>query len=193
MRWLFLVVHFVAEIILFAAEVHIYVAMVRMAGFCIPRSLVSPLSSKSLSEYWGRYFFYFKEMLADIFFFPTFQRYFRKSVRIRIAFATIAAAFFGNIMFDLIPRLPEMASHGWYSVFEDFYSYTIYACILTVGLIVSQIRKKETVPEDGWFFHHVWPRIQVLGFFMILEVFDDSVGAAPVEDRIRYFFSLFGI
>ncbi len=192
-RWLILAVYFMAEVMIFAAEIHLLVAIVRMAGFHVPRGMVNPLASRTLTEFWGRYFFYFKEMLADIFFFPAFQRYFKKSPRLRIAFATFAAAFVGNILFDFVPRLPEMSLYGVSTIVEHFYSYTIYAALLTTGLIASVLSTSRPDPEQGWFAYHVAPRIRVIGFFMLLQIFADSTGSLPVGERIMFFLSLFGI
>lgn len=191
--WSVLITYFMAELITLAFYTHLFVAIVRMAGFQIPRGMVSPLFSRSISGFWGRYLFYFKEMLADIFFYPTFQRFFKKTPKLRIAFATFIAAFFGNILFDFIPVLPNIAIDGVIETIDNYYSYTFYAALLTMGLIVSQLWSKPPKPEHGYLRYNVLPRVQVIGFFIILQVFDDSTGVIPLEDRIEFFLSLFGV
>ena len=65
--------------------------------------------------------------------------------------------------------------------------------LLTAGLIVSQLSSTGPAKPRNWFSDQVLCRVQVIGFFVILEVFDDSLGAASVEARFDYFVSLFGI
>lgn len=192
-RWMILAADFLAQIIIFGASIHIFVAVIRMLGFNIPRGMARPLSSRTMSEFWARYLFYFKEILADFFFYPTFQRYFKKYPKLRLAFATFMAAFVGNVLFDLISDSPSFAIKGFWQTIEAFYSYTIYAAALTAGLIWSQIAQKKPDPRDGWLRYDVIPRVQVLLFYGLLQVFDDSSGAVPVGERIDFFFSLFGV
>ena len=167
--------------------------MIRMAGFGVPRGMARPLSSRTMSEFWSRYLFYFKELLADFFFYPTFQRFFKNHPRLRLVFATFMAAFVGNILFDVISEAPSFAIYGFMDKLEDFYSYTIYAALLTAGLIWSQLGQKRTTAKDGWLRHDVVPRVQVIVFFALLQIFDNTEGLVPVWDRVSFLASLFGV
>lgn len=191
--WAIVGAAFLAQIIVFGAYIHAFVAVIRMAGFKVPRGMAKPLASRTISEFWGRYLFYFKELLADFFFYPAFQRYFKRFPRLRMAFATFAAAFVGNILFDVISNSPYFATRGFLSMMEDLSSYIIYAAILTVGLIWSQLAQKRPKREDGWWRYDVLPRVQVIVFYALLQVFDDTSGLVPVGERITFFFSLFGV
>lgn len=192
-RWLILSVSFLSELVAFAASIHVFVSVIRMAGFGIPRGMAKPLSSRTMSEFWSRYLFYFKELLADFFFYPTFQRFFKNHPRLRLAFATFMAAFVGNIVFDLISDSPGFAINGFMETIQNFYSYTIYAGALTVGLIWSQLAQRRTTAKDGWLRHNVVPRVQVILFFALIQVFDNNDGLVPVGDRISFLISLFGV
>ncbi|MEO0544487.1 MAG: hypothetical protein AAFY99_11770 [Pseudomonadota bacterium] len=192
LRWAAVGIDFMAVVVFMGAAVHATVATIRMAGFCIPRGMVRPLASRSIAEFWGRYLFYFKEMLVDFFFYPAFRRFFKSSPKLRMAFATFCAAFIGNILFDLIHVLPLMARDGFWAIMDRYVSYTLYAGIMTIGIIWSQLANKPK-PEDGWFRYDVLPRVQVIGFFALLQVIDDSFGDAPVADRLAYYGSLVGV
>ncbi|WP_420408789.1 hypothetical protein [Hoeflea sp.] len=192
-NWAALFVHFVEKVFLVGASIHALVALIRVIGFGIPRGMVSPLASRTISEYWGRYLFYFKELLSDFFFFPTFQRFFKSYPRLRIAFATFMAAFVGNVLFDMISDAGTFGLEGFGDTIEKYYSYTLYAGLLTVGIIWSQIWQSKPRAEDGFFRYQVWPRVIVIGFFALLQVFDDSSGIVPFEDRLVFFLSLFGV
>lgn len=192
-RWLILAVTFLSELVAFAVSIHVFVAVIRMAGFGVPRGMAKPLSSRTMSEFWSRYLFYFKELLADFFFYPTFQRFFKNHPRLRLAFATFMAAFVGNILFDVISGSPGFAIDGFVDTMDNFYSYTVYAAALTAGLIWSQLAQKRTTAKDGWLRHDVLPRVQVILFFALLQIFDNTEGLVPVGDRVSFLASLFGV
>lgn len=192
-NWIALFVHFLEKVLLVGASIHALVALIRVIGFGIPRGMVSPLASRTISEYWGRYLFYFKELLSDFFFFPTFQRCFKNYPRLRLTFATFMAAFVGNVLFDMISDAGTFGLRGFGDTIVKYYSYTLYAGLLTVGIIWSQIWQTKPRAEDGFLRYHVWPRVIVIGFFAILQVFDDSSGIVPFEDRLVFFLSLFGV
>lgn len=69
----------------------------------------------------------------------------------------------------------------------------IYAGALTAGLIWSQLAQRRITSKDGWLRHDVVPRVQVILFFALLQVFDNHDGLTPVGDRISFFTSLFGV
>ncbi len=78
---------------------HIIIATCRMAGFKALRNTWSPLQSKTIAEFWNRYYYYFKELLVEFFFYPTFLRFFKTKPRLRMFMATMAAAGLGNMLY----------------------------------------------------------------------------------------------
>lgn len=192
-RWLILAMTFLSKLVSIAIWLHVLVAVVRMAGFGVPRGMARPLLSRTMSEFWSRYLFYFKELLADFFFYPTFQRFFKNYPRLRLVFATFMAAFVGNFLFHVSSETPSFAIDGFMNTIDNFYAYVIYATALTLGLIWSQLAQKRTTPKDGWLRHNVVPRAQVILFFALLQIFDNIEGLVPVEVRVSFFASLFGV
>lgn len=193
MRWLAVGVNFIALVTKVAVTVHTLIAIIRAAGFCVPRGMVRPLESRTIAEFWGKYLYYFKEMLVDFFFYPAFRRYFKKSPKIRMAFATFAAAFIGNILFDLLHALPIVSMEGPWHIIDRYITYTVYAAVLTAGIIWAQQFQKAPKPEHGFWRYSVWPRVQVIGFFALIQVIDDSFGKATLMERLDFFGSLFMI
>jgi hypothetical protein len=193
LRWGAVAVEFMAMVIYMGAAIHAVVAVVRVAGFCIPRGMARPLSSRTIAEFWGRYLFYFKEMLVDFFFYPTFRRYFKNHPRLRMAFATFAAAFVGNVLFDFIHVIPSVAFEGGERILQGFASYCVYAGILTAGIIWSQLMQSAPRPEQGFLRYSVLPRAQVIVFFALLQVIDDSSANVLIGDRLTYLTGLFGV
>lgn len=192
-RWSVVVLNFMATVVYMGAAVHAIVAVIRVAGFCIPRGMARPLASRTIAEFWGRYLFYFKEMLVDFFFYPTFRRYFKKSPRLRMAFATFAAAFIGNVMFDFMHAMPSVAFEGGGKIWQGFISYCAYAGVLTAGIIWSQQMQKPAKPEHGYVRYNVIPRVQVITFFALLQIIDDSSGSVTLGQQLKFFFGLFGV
>jgi len=192
-RWGAVAIEFMAMVIYMGAAIHAVVAVIRVAGFCIPRGMVSPLGSRTIAEFWGRYLFYFKEMLVDFFFYPTFRRYFKDHPRLRMAFATFAAAFVGNVLFDFIHAMPSVAFEGSERYLQGLMSYCVYAGVLTAGIIWSQLAQSTPRKEDGFVRYSLLPRAQVILFFALLQVIDDSSANVLIGDRMSYLTGLFGV
>jgi hypothetical protein len=191
--WTILLTHYFTKVVSLAATGHIIVALVRMAGFGIPRNTVKPFASRTLAEFWNRYYYYFKEILVDFFFFPAFTQFFKKNPRLRVAFATFCAAGVGNAIYHFLYLLGEIPEHGLVTLLYGFQSYLIYATALSVGIIVSQLNKSRPQPEDGFFRYEVLPRLNVTLFFCTLMVFDDLRPGIELSARFSYLFNLVGV
>ena len=92
----------ISDVLKLAARGHEIVGVLRLFGFNVFRNTYKPLLAPSLVEFWNRYYYYFKELLVDFFFFPTYVRRFRTSPRLRMLAATLAAAGFGNLYYHLL-------------------------------------------------------------------------------------------
>lgn len=193
MSWAALLSSFILDLTRMAVIVHVYVAVIRMVGFAIPRGMARPLSSRSIAEFWNRYLFYFKEVLVDFFFYPTFARYFKNHPRLRVAFATFAAAFFGNILFSLIWNAYSFGEIGPAATLAMFRNYVFYAALLTAGLIASQLIVRKPKPEDGFWRYDVLPRLRVVAFFCLCTIYADETGFLTVVERSAFVLHLFSL
>lgn len=193
LRWLGLFVNYGVDLLIIAAWGHAIVAVARMMGYNIPRNTVNPLASRSIAEFWNRYYYYFKEVLVDFFFYPSFMRWFKTSPRLRIAFATFCAAGFGNFLYHLIFVSHVFADGTPLDELDRFETLAFYVCLLSAGLIISQIWGRKTSPDDGFWRHQVWPRINVALFFCFLKIFDSVWLEGQLSDRFHFLFGLFGV
>ncbi len=193
MGWTILLTHYFTKVLSLAATGHIVVALVRMAGFGIPRNSVRPFASRTLAEFWNRYYYYFKEVLVDFFFFPAFTQFFKKHPRLRVAFATFCAAGVGNALYHFLYVLADIPEYGLLDLLYGFQSYLIYATALALGIIVSQLNKSRPKPEDGFVRYEVLPRLNVTLFFCTLMVFDDLKPGIELSTRFSYLFNLVGV
>jgi D-alanyl-lipoteichoic acid acyltransferase DltB (MBOAT superfamily) len=138
--WTALIVATAAAALELAGWSHRAVACLRFAGFKLPRNTCRPLESRSIAEFWNRYYYYFKEMLVDMFFYPTFLRYFKKRPRLRVFFATFMAAGVGNAIFHFFRQLDLLFTMGVRRATVGFTSYIVYCVVLATAIGVSQAR-----------------------------------------------------
>lgn len=192
LRWSGLIATYLLDLMIIAYWGHVLVAIVRMIGFAIPRNTVNPLASRSLAEFWNRYFFYYKELLVDFFFYPAFLRWFKKAPKLRIAFATFCAAGLGNFLYHAMSEIHLFARFDPLSALSYFPTFAFYTLVLAAGLIVSQIRGHRPKPEDGFWRYEVTPRLTVMLFFCFLKIFDDIFGNGTLWDRFGFLLGLFG-
>ncbi len=192
-NWVSVIINYFMDLLVIAVWGHFIVATVRMLGYRIPRNTRNPLASRTLAEFWNRYFFYFKELLVDFFFYPTFVRYFKKNTKVRVAFATFCAATLGNFLYHFARETYVFASLPVSEALQIFHSAIFYSFALGAGLVISQWRGVKLKPEDGFIRYDVLPRINVFAFFCFLKIFDDISGQGSLSDRAQFTLSLFNL
>jgi hypothetical protein len=160
---------------------HAMIATCRMAGFRALRNTYAPLSSRTIAEYWNRYYFYFKELLVDMFFYPTFIRCFKKRPRLRIFFATFVAASLGNTLFHLTRSFSSAVYFGAVTMIISFRSFLFYSLVLALGISLSQIRPRTPRGSRGWFRERLVAPVCVLGFYCFVHVFEVATPAVGLR------------
>jgi hypothetical protein len=165
---------------------HQAVAVARVAGFRLPRNTYRLLEARSLAEYWNRYFYYFKELLVDFFFLPTFLRTFRSHTSLRVFFATFMAAGVGNAIFHFVLTIRYVASEGIVDASINFTSYLFYSVVLATAIAVSQVRStmgiQLPVTRLGRFGAFVW----IWTFVVCVHVFGDESRTYTLTDRLQF-------
>ncbi|QRN95839.1 hypothetical protein JRI60_43485 [Archangium violaceum] len=171
---------------------HTIIGSARIAGFRLPRNMWRPLEARSLAEFWNRYYFYFKELLADFFFYPTFLRCFKRHPRLRMFFATFMAAGVGNALFHFMREIDEVIKHGWYGAVAGYQSYLFYCLVLALGVGISQSRQRKSRPGGSFVRHWVLPCTGVWLFFLVLYVFGHEDRTLSLSERFRFLFFICG-
>jgi len=191
-HWASLAVASASAALSLAAIGHKVIAVARLAGFALPRNTWRPLQARTLAEFWNRYYYYFKELLVDFFFYPTFFRCLRAHPRLRLFLATFMAAGVGNAAFHFLRDIHLVAQLGWQAATVGYASNLVYCTVLALGIAVSQARMTagRQLPE-GW-LGRLWAFLCVWGFFVALRVFGDESRSFALEDRWAFFLSLFG-
>ncbi len=81
--WASVFAHFAEALLMMTIFGNIIIACARMAGFNLLRNTYRPLESRTVAEFWNRYY-YFMELLVEFFFLPAFTRYFKQHRRLRV-------------------------------------------------------------------------------------------------------------
>jgi hypothetical protein len=177
--WASLVAYFVEDVLNMTVWGGAIIVCARMAGFRLLRNTYRPMESTTLAEFWNRYYFYYKELLVDHFFYPVFLRYFRTNRKLRMFFATFMAACVGNLTYHFLRDIHFVAELGWRNALSGEASHAFYTFLLAIGVGVSQMRVRSDRPRKGWLRGRVLPCLWVALFFCVLHVFD-----APL-DRVH--------
>jgi len=189
--WIGLIVSFFemnASIIIVCA---LLIGSARMAGFRLLRGTYRALEARSIAEFWNRYSYYFKEMLAELYFYPAFIRYFKNNKAARLVFATFSAAGFGNILFHFMVNIDHVAKHGLGQALVMFQNYVLYAVLLAAGISASQLRSKSFGKRTA--AQVITSFLTILAFYCFLHVFDDETGTYGLAQRFAFLFYMFGI
>jgi hypothetical protein len=192
LRWESHILTYFELILNFSIFGHRIIACCRMAGFNAFRSTYRPLSSTTLIEFFNRFYYYFKELLVDFFYYPAFLRYWKGYRRFRTIFATFAAVFFGNSLYHLFKDWHFFRDEGLWRGIASYQVFFVYNTALAVALSISQLRKRGHRPK-GFVRGHIIPSCGVAVFFILLLVFWCEDRTFTLPQTLRYFASLFFI
>ena len=168
--WASLITGFLASLLQISVFGNGIVACCRMCGFRALRNTWRPLEARSIADFWNRYYFYFKELLVDVYFYPAYLRYFKRYPRLRLAAATFCAACLGNIFFHFIRDLDYVEELGLTRAVAGFRLYALYCVLLAAGIVASQLRSTAARAPGGW-FDRIRTTAAVAGFYCMLQAF----------------------
>lgn len=192
LRWESLILAFFEFILTFSIFGHRIIAICRMAGFNALRNTYRPLSSTTIMEFFNRFYYYFKELLVDFFFYPAFLRYWKGHKRLRVIFATFAAAFFGNGFYHFTRDWQIIQNLGLWKALVNYQTLMFYNTVLATGLCISQVRMRKPRPV-GFLRGHILPVFGVGVYYCLTSVFEISERMYPLVEHLRFFASLFFI
>lgn len=190
MRWASQILLYFEMILTYSIFGHRIIACCRMAGFNALRNTYRPLSSTTLIDFFNRFYYYFKELLVDFFYFPAFFRYWKGQRRLRIVFATFAAVFFGNSFYHLARDWQFFRDDGLMRGFASYQVLFFYNAVLAAGISLSQLRKRRAKPA-GFLRGRLLPSCGVASFYILLGVFMDESRRFSLAQTLNYFLSLF--
>jgi hypothetical protein len=192
--WASLLAGFLDVVLRTAIVGNTIVAGARLAGFRLLRNSYKPLQARTIADFWNRFYFYFKELIADFFFFPVYTRCFKKHPRVRILFATWFAVGLGVPLFHFVRDINVVREIGLWRAVMGYHVFLVYATMLGIGIGISQVRKM-TVPRvrpGSFLTTRVVPLAGVILFFCITEVFDETRRNVPIREHLLFLTRLVG-
>ncbi len=168
------------------------VACCRMTGFRAFRNTYRPFRARTIAEFWNRYYYYFKELLVEFFFYPAFARYFKGHRRLRIFFATFCAATLGNLAFHFMRDIRHVADLGLWRAFVGFHVYGFQCLVLGIAIGISQMRARKPPVNGHWLRCQALPVAAMLTFFCLLHIFDYFERVCPIREHFRFLLHLVG-
>ncbi|MGE5276404.1 MAG: hypothetical protein ACM3SU_05375 [Acidobacteriota bacterium] len=198
-RWAAVVCELLFRTAELAASGHVIIGILRLFGFRVFRNTYKPLLAASLVDFWNRFYYYFKELLVEFFFFPVYVSSFKRHPRLRIFAATMAAAAFGNLYFHLLRDFGQMLLVPREVAASRVGSRLFYSVLLGVGIFVSMLRERRrrggAARPRG-----VWPalgRIRAIAgvwlFYSLIRVWSVEPVSLGFWQRSRFFLSLWGL
>ena len=182
--------HFALQIAIWA---HLFIGLARLAGYRLPRGSWRPLESRTLMDYFNRFHYYFKEVLVDFFFIPTFFKVFRQHPRLRMFFATFMAAAVGNALWHFVRDIDLIARVGLASAVGTYTSYLFYCVVLATGVGLSQIRAGQGIRPPDTLAGKLYSFVFVWSFVVCLHLFSDGSRQHGLGERLAFLASLFGV
>jgi hypothetical protein len=196
--WASLLTGFVDSVLRTAIWGNTVVAGCRLAGFKLLRNSYRPLESRTVVDFWNRYYYYFKELIADFFFYPVYMRCFKQHPRVRMLFATWVSVGLGVPLFHFVRDINVVRELGLWRAVIGYHVYLCYATMLSIGIGVSQIRKmgaprnSPRTPPGSWLRTRVLPIAGVILFFCFLQVFDELRRTVPIREHVLFLTRLVG-
>jgi hypothetical protein len=193
-RWAGLFMELFRAILDLAVWWHTMVGVFQLAGYRIPRNVDAPLLASTVLDFWNRYFFYFKELLVDFFFFPAFLRLKGCNRAARSALAIFAAAFLGNLYYHalLYSNLLMEARTGAFG--EWMLSRVVYCAALATGLAVSMYRTlRNPAPAEKPWARRVLGTAAAGAFFAVIHVWNAGPREITFEMRSDLMRALLGL
>jgi hypothetical protein len=194
LAWTSLYCELVYDVLDLAARGHVTIGVLRLFGFNVFRNTYKPLLSESVSAFWNRYFYYFKELMSELFFMPVFARWFRRKPRLRLFAAVMAAACFGNLYFHVLRREDLLVAGDFASLWNLFHSRAFYCLLLALGIYLSMRREQQRagVAPDSAPGRRAMRIAGVWTFFALITIWNVK-GGSDFATRTRFFVSLFGL
>ncbi len=195
--WISLYCDLIWRTLKIAARGHHWIGVLRLFGFNVFRNTYKPLLAESIISFWNRYYYYFKELLVEFFFYPTYLRYFRTRPKLRIFAAVFAAAFMGNMYYHLLQGKNALVAGEIMKIWHKLSPRMVYSILLVIGIYVSMLRqqkmrgKPEKANPTATRLHRLRKIAGVWTFYSLIN-FWNLRSRLTVFERGKLFLSLFG-
>jgi hypothetical protein len=196
LAWLSVYCELIFQVLRHAITGHMIIGVVRLFGFNVFRNTYKPLLAESIVDFWNRYYFYFKELMANFFFLPTFTRLgsvLRNWPNLRLFLAVFAAAGIGNMYYHLLNLNDRLVAGDLIEALYGLRSRFFYCFLLALGIFVSMLREQRRggQPPPAGSARRFLRIAGVWTFFGLIFIWN-AKGGGDFTTRSAFFFSLFG-
>ncbi len=200
MAWPSLFLELIHHTLSIAIIGHIIVGSLRLFGYNALRNTDKPLLAQTIIEFWNRFYYYFKELLVEFFFYPTYLRLFKPHPRLRIFAAVMASAGFGNLYYHVLRDLPRLQELGVDGKLDWLASRGFYSLLLALGIFVSMLREKSRRGCQQASHHPLVRQLTIARriacvwlFFALIHIWSISASTLSFAQRGEFFLALFGL
>jgi len=174
---------------------HAFIGVLRLLGFHVFRNTYKPMLAESIVEFWNRQYFYFKELMVEFFFLPTFARRFRGRPALRMAAAVFAAACFGNVYYHVLKTEVALVHADPGAVWTALQARVFYGFILAIAITASMRREqRRRAAQDTQSPARRMLRIAtVLTLLALMRVWAIDEASAGIVQRAVFVRGLFGL
>jgi hypothetical protein len=196
-RWLATLLELFHSVVELAARGHLFIGVLRLFGFSVFRNTYKPLLSRSIVEFWNRYYYYFKELMVEFFFFPTFVALSKHRAEVRVVVAVLAAATLGNFYYHVILDHRMLLDADRNAALQALGGRGIYSIVLGFGVATSMLRERSkrsaarTAGPQQSGLRTVRAILGVWLFFALLQVWNVDRHRLAIEQRAAFLVSLF--
>lgn len=196
--WLSLYLELVRETLDVAADGHALIGLLRLFGFNVFRNTYKPLLAESIIEFWSRFYYYFKELMFELFFFPTYLRYLKTYPKLRMLVAVFAAAFVGNIYYHVIQARNVLVAGEFGALDHRLGPRLLYCLFLALGIYFSMLHQQQRAGKAasaGPWLERLLRLRRIAGvwtFFSLLNFWSLRT-SLTIGERAGFFLSLFGL
>jgi hypothetical protein len=193
--WIAIYADLVWSVLRIAAKGHVYIGVLRLLGFNVFANTDRPLLATSILDFWNRYYYYFKELLVEFFFYPVYARL---SVRpwLRTLLAVFAAAFAGNVYYHLLDQEAFLIDGDLRALLGQLRSRMVYCFLLACGIYVSMMRERSRRGAGAAVPSPLLRARRIAGvwtFFALIHVWAHPGVQPTLAERSRFVLSLFGL
>ena len=193
--WMSIYLELIRTTLELAVMGHVIVGCLRLLGFNVFRNTYKPLLAESVVEFWNRFYFYFKELLVEFFFYPTFLRCTWAGPRLRLFCAVFAAAFVGNVYYHLLTQPQLIIRLDFEMLWVQWGPRLVYCLLLSLGIWVSMLRQQRQRGSFG--STDTLKRVRAIAgvwtFYGLIQVWNITPGEIGFAPRFEFLTALIGL
>lgn len=182
----------------FGALTHFRVGAWRVLGHDVDPQYNRPWMATNLVAFWGRFAFHYREFLVRTFYYPVFFGFFKKTLYLRVFFATFVSTSIGNHIWGHVPDRMYSRDLSLASLISILRAWPYYV-LLGLGIALTQLylmrkgRTRRPWTLDRRIGLDVLAAYATIQYFCLIHIFARPIPESTLADHIRLCLIGFGI